>query len=212
MKQDIILFGMQGSGKGTQGSLLKEHYGYTVFDTGSALRAIAAEDSELGRKVKSVLESGNLVSTEIVMDVLEDFVVKQDSDTPILFDGIPRNAQQHEQFLNVMERVNRNPTVVYISLPREEAEARLLKRKTCKNCKKIFAAAYADTKCDECGGELITRSDDNIEAITQRIDVFLENTKPIIDSYFEKNKAIEIDGRPSIEEVYETLQAKLELK
>ncbi|MBI4231908.1 nucleoside monophosphate kinase, partial [Candidatus Peregrinibacteria bacterium] len=84
---DLILFGIQGSGKGTQGKILAERYGLKIFETGGALRALAQEDSELARKVKSIIEAGHLVPNEVVMEIVEDFMNKQEASSPILFDG-----------------------------------------------------------------------------------------------------------------------------
>lgn len=203
---DIILFGMQGSGKGTQGALLAEKYNSIVFDTGSALRKIASEDSPLGNKVKTIIESGDLVPTEIVMEVIEDFVNKIPQEKFVIFDGIPRNEEQRDQFNALMSKLNKQPTVIYINIPREEAEKRLLSRKICKQCKKIFPGNISSPDCTNCeGGALETRSDDNPEAIKKRLDVFFEKTVPVIESYQEDYTFLNIDGTPPISEVSQNI-------
>lgn len=211
MKPDVIFFGMQGSGKGTQASLLKEHFQYQVFDTGSALRSIVEQGSTLGEKVKKIIESGNLVPTEVVMEVVENFIKENNNQSSIIFDGIPRNEDQQLQFDALMNKVGRKPVAIYISLTRDEAIERLLKRRICPKCKKIFGAKYEESVCDFCGTSLIIRSDDNEDAIKQRIDVFLEHTVPIIEVYKNEGRYIEIDGRPSVIECFEKIKHELKL-
>lgn len=213
MLPDVILFGIQGSGKGTQGKMLASEYGYTVFDTGSALRAIAAEESELGVKVKTIIERGDLVPTEVVMEVIADFIDKQNGDQPIVFDGIPRNKEQQEQFDALMEKVGKAPTPVLIDISRDVAEKRLLMRKVCSKCKKIFPGDYASSECneDDCDKTLETRKDDNPEAINKRLDIFVQETMPVIESYKASGKLITIDGLPSIPEVSELVKQQLPL-
>lgn len=202
---------MQGSGKGTQGKYLAENFGYKIFDTGSALRGIADEGSDLGEKVKGIMNRGELVPTEVVMEVIEDFIHKSGDETPIVFDGLPRNTEQKEQFEQLMNKVNKRPIAILIDISRDLAETRLLIRKICTQCKKIFPGDYGSDTCDEenCNGNLETRSDDNPEAIEKRLDVFFEHTQPIIDQYKNEDNLLVIDGKPSIPEVSELLKNKL---
>jgi adenylate kinase len=101
---DLILFGMQGSGKGTQSRFLAESCGFEIFEAGAELRRLANEDSELARKVKTIMEAGHLVPTEVVMEIIEDFLHRLPEGKAALFDGIPRSEDQREQFDALLEK------------------------------------------------------------------------------------------------------------
>lgn len=200
---DLIFFGMQGAGKGTIGKNVATKYNLEIFETGGALRALAQEDSPLGQKVKEIIEAGNLVPNEVVMEIVEDFMQKLPEGKAILFDGIPRKTEQAESLNALLDKHNRTYKAVLIKITEEVALKRLTTRQICSKCKKVFAADYKGDKCDTegCDGELITRADDNPESIKTRLEAFRTETMPAIDMY--KDKMIEIDGEPSIEEVTE---------
>ncbi|MBT4936764.1 nucleoside monophosphate kinase, partial [Candidatus Peregrinibacteria bacterium] len=106
---DLILFGMQGSGKGTQGKILAEKYGYRIFETGAELRAMVKSGTELGAKVKNIMESGKLVDTTIIMEIIEAFLENLSHDESVIFDGIPRSKEQMNQFETLMQKMDRSP-------------------------------------------------------------------------------------------------------
>jgi len=202
--QDIILFGMQGSGKGTQARILAQKFNYKIFETGGQLRKLASQDSELGKKVKEITTMGKLVSNEIVMEIVANFLKDLGENESAIFDGIPRSESQRVSLEEEFEKVNRKPLAIYISLTREEALKRLLGRKTCASCGKIFGAKDDSEKlekCPACGGELKIRTDDTAEAIKTRLDVYEKETIPAIEKYREAERLIEIDGKQSVEEV-----------
>lgn len=199
--KDLIFFGIQGSGKGTQGFIIAKEYGLEIFETGAALRSIAAQDSELGKKVKNIIESGNLVTNEIVMQVVEDFIVNVPANQPILFDGIPRSMPQKESFDNLLQKYEREAIGILIDISLEEAKNRLLGRRICSLCKKVFPVSYINDNCDKCEGILQKRSDDNEQAIIRRLENFDKETVPVIDKYFEEGKIIRVDGQLPIAEV-----------
>jgi len=199
---DLILFGMQGSGKGTQARILADNFNLTIFETGAALRQIAAENSELGKKVKAITEAGHLVPNEIVMDIIEDFLKKISPIQRVLFDGIPRKEEQRQTFEATLSRSNRQTFAIYLKISREEAFKRLGGRKTCSQCKEIYGLAYTEKKCGKCGAELAIRSDDqNNQSIINRIDVFEKETMPVIEKYREQGRLLEVDGMPKTEKV-----------
>lgn len=195
---DLILFGMQGAGKGTIGKALAERYKLQIFETGGALRALSQEDSELARKVKSIIEAGHLVPNEVVMEIVENFISKLPAGTNVLFDGIPRKVEQAESLNALLEKNGRTYRAVILDIKEESALKRLTTRRICKVCKTIFPITYTADKCT-CGGELVTRSDDNPEAIQTRLKAYRDETVPAIELY--KDGMIKIDGEPSIEEV-----------
>ncbi len=210
--KDIILFGMQGSGKGTQARILTEKLGYKIFETGGQLRKLAAEDSDLGRKVKEITTAGKLVDNETVMEIVENFLRDLKEDEHAIFDGIPRSESQRVSLEEEFEKVGRKPTAVYISLTREEALRRLLGRKTCAGCGKILGVkdnAESLESCPDCGGELKVRADDTEEAISTRLDVYDNETVPAIEKYREEGRLIEIEGTKSVDEVNAEIIEKL---
>ncbi len=203
---DIILFGMQGSGKGTQGKILAERYGLKVFDMGGALRSMIASGSELGNRIKETVESGNLVSDDIIMEVVEKFLESDAKGYNVLFDGIPRTMGQTEKLLAILESYGRDAFALDIKISEKEAIERLTKRRMCVNCKEIYPAFFKGDKCSECGGGLITRSDDsNLESINQRLHNFGLETKPVIQDFYKRDRLIEVDGEQAIPDVTEEM-------
>lgn len=198
MIMDLIFFGMQGSGKGTLGKAVAEKYGLEIFETGAELRKLAQEDSELGRKIKKIIDAGELVSDEIIMEIVENFINNLESGKAALFDGIPRKIEQAKLLNTLLKKHDRKFAGVLLEISEETALRRLTTRRICKNCKEVYPANYENDKC-KCGGELITRSDDVPESIKKRIETFKEKTVPAMALY--KDHFLTIDGEPQIEEV-----------
>jgi len=209
MFSNLIFFGMQGSGKGTQGKLFAQKYDYQVFETGKELRKIAQEDSPLGKKVKEITEEGKLVPNEVVMEIVENFVAHIPSEEKVIFDGLPRKEEQRVSFEELLARFDRKGTGVLIKITEEEAIKRLTSRKVCEKCKAIFGAGYEDAVCDQCGGKLISRADDNLESIKVRLNEYQKQTVPVIEKYREEERLIEINGIQGAEEVAKELEEKL---
>lgn len=207
---DILLFGIQGSGKGTQGKKLKDHYGMSYFETGGELRRLASEDSELGRKIKSIIEAGHLVDNDVVMEIVENFLNNAPEGKGIFFDGIPRKMEQKELLDALLEKHGRDFKCVILDLSEEDALDRLTKRRVCSGCKEVYPAKYDKESCDKCGGELITRTDDNAESIKVRLKAFSDETMPAIEKYEEEGKLLHVDGSLSIEEVDQELKQVLD--
>lgn len=197
---DLIFFGMQGAGKGTLGKSVCEKYGINLFETGGELRKLASEDSSLGHKVKSIIEAGQLVSNEVVMEIVENFLNKQPANSPILFDGIPRQLEQAKTLNSLLKKHDRVYKVVLIEIKKETALKRLTTRRIDPITKKVYPADYP-SNISEDGNELVTRADDNPEAIETRLRLYEEETKPLLELY--KNNLLIIDGEPRIEEVKE---------
>lgn len=205
----IVLSGVQGCGKGTQSAILVEKFGFRTFETGSIIRNHIKGETEIGKKVKAIVEAGNLVGDDIIEEMLRDFMTGVKEGENIIFDGVPRNIEQKRVF----DKVVSDYKVLYMNLPKEEVEARLLGRQNCKDCKKVFPASYTDGKCDNCGGELFKRVDDQDEqAIKTRIDTFFEKTLPLIEEADSEGNCLEVNANASIEEVTEEILTKLNLK
>ncbi len=206
---DLVLFGMQGSGKGTQSKAIAEHCNLVIFETGAELRRLSSEDSELAQKVKAIIESGNLVPTEVVMEIITDFLRKLPAGKSALFDGIPRSDDQKEQFDALMTKEGRNFKGLLIELTEEEAVKRLTTRRMCPTCKTIFPASYTAESCDKDGSTLITRQDDTPDAIRVRLDTFLQKTVPVIEAYKAEGKMLIVKGEQPIEQVTVDIQEVL---
>ena len=195
---DLIFFGMQGAGKGTLGKAVAAKFGLEIFETGGELRKLSKEDSELALKVKSIIEAGDLVPNEVVMEIVENFINNLEEGKTVLFDGIPRSVEQANTLNALLEKQGRQYKGVLIEIDKETALRRLTTRRICSVCKEVYPADYEGAKC-KCGGELITRLDDNPESIKTRLDNFEKETVPAIETYGEN--LIKLDGTRSIEEV-----------
>lgn len=206
---DYILFGIQGSGKGTQGKILAAKISAAYFETGGELRRLARENSPLSQKVKTIIEAGRLVPNEVVMEIVENFVkTSASNNTPIIFDGIPRNKQQNDSLEALLKKLGRQYKGIYFELSREEAENRLLKRRICQKCKEVYPAFYKNEKCEKCGGDLVSRADDNTESIRTRLDIFYKETLPVIEDWKKRGKMLQINAAPPIEEITKELLSK----
>lgn len=207
---DLVLFGIQGSGKGTLGKFLAQEYGLEVFETGSELRKLSSENSALGQKVKSIVEAGHLVPNEVVMDIIENFMAHLPAGKNVLFDGIPRKMEQAQTFEALMKKLGRDFMGLFLEISEELAMKRLTTRRICKVCKTVYPAVYTKTTCEKCGGELGTRSDDNPESIKTRLKAYFDETLPVIEHYKKEQKMITINGEQSIEEVNQAANQVLE--
>jgi adenylate kinase len=206
---DILLFGMQGSGKGTQGKVLADKYKMTIFEMGGQLRKIIDSSSPLGLKIKSIVDSGNLVDDDTIMEVVENFISTIPSDQPVLFDGIPRTLKQSEKLLNLLSKNHRNVFAVLIKISQEEAIKRLTQRRICESCKGVYPPSYKAEKCQHCGGNLVTRQDDNLDSIKTRLNNYQNETMPVINSFYNIDHLIEVDGEQQIENVAKEVVEKV---
>jgi adenylate kinase len=179
---DILIFGIQGSGKGTQAKFIAEKYGMKIFETGAELRRLAATDTPLGKKIKETIENGHLVSDEIVMNIVEDFMKRMETDSPILFDGLPRTQKQQHLLNDLLSKYQRNFIGLYVNVPEEETLKRLLAR---------------------------GRNDDHEDSIRNRFAAFYKDTMPIIEKYMQDNKMLQINGYQTIENVKKDIDSAL---
>ncbi len=206
---DIILFGMQGSGKGTQGKILAERYALRRFEMGSELRAMAAAQTPLGQKINEALSGGHLVDESIVMEVVEAFLAKAPLGSRLLFDGIPRTLSQSKRFMGILRSHGRDAFALLIRLGEEEAVSRLTRRRVCSQCKETYPAFYEGSRCSQCGGSLVSRQDDeNLDSIRRRLDSYEKETAPVIDSFAQRDRLIEVDGEQPIADVTQEMVEK----
>lgn len=202
---DIILFGIQGSGKGTLGKAVAQKYGFNYFETGAELRSLSQEDSELGKKIKGIIEAGKLVPNEVVMEIIEDFMNKKTDDKAIVIDGVPRFMEQSNTLEELLKKNNREYIGILVDITEELAIKRLTTRRICSKCKEVYPANYSKDECEKCGEELVKRSDDTPDSIKTRIEAFKKETQPVIDHFKEMNKLIVMDGKPPVPEAREII-------
>ncbi len=198
---DIILFGMQGSGKGTQGKSLAEKHNLKTFDIGNQFRKMIAAGTPTGLLIKEPVENGHLVDDTIVMEVVEDYVKSIGRGQAILFDGVPRTLSQGQKLLDFLAKNNRDAFAVYIKISEDESLTRLSQRRICSVCQGIYPPFYTADICEHCGGKLITRADDNSESVKRRIGNYKRETVPVIKSFYDRDRLIEVDGEQSIDNV-----------
>ena len=210
----IILLGAPGSGKGTQAENLMRDYGCPQISTGALLREAVAEKTEIGKKVEEIMARGDLVSDEIVLDLIQKSLEQIDDQIGFLLDGYPRNINQAKSLNLVLESIDRPlEHTVLIDVDAEILIKRLSGRRTCSITGKTLNIYFSPKKeIDDCiasGGELIQRDDDNIESISKRIEVYGEQTEPMIEFYRESGILQVVNGEGSIEEVYKRLLSKI---
>ena len=206
MMKNIIFIAPPAAGKGTQSQMLKEKYGYVHISTGDLLRAEIASGSELGCEVKNIIDKGNLVSDELMIDIIKSKLTEIKG-KPFILDGFPRTLNQAESLDGILDD---NYETIYLELPREDAIKRIEGRLTC-SCGKSYNMNDEALKpkvagiCDICGKELVKRDDDNAQAFIVRYDNFLNNTKVLIDYYKNKNKLHIVDVNRNINDIFEDI-------
>ena len=204
--KNIIFIAPPAAGKGTQSTMLKESFGYNHLSTGDMLREVVSSGTDFGLQVKNIIDRGELVSDELIISLINDKLAKIDG-KPFILDGFPRTLNQAKSLDNMLDD---DYVVIYLDLGEEEATNRIVNRLTCK-CGKSYNLNVANLKpkvdgiCDVCGSELIKRNDDNLESFKIRYNSFLENTKPLIEYYDNKNKLRKIDVNRNVEDIFKDI-------
>lgn len=207
-----VLLGAPGSGKGTQGVVLSKKFNIPQISTGDLLRAAVKAGSELGKKAKSAMDAGALVSDDIVIGLIKERLSEADAQNGYILDGFPRNIPQAEALDAMLTELGQPlQGVVLLDVPFEELMQRLTGRRTCKDCGAIYNIYLSPPKveghCDACNGELFQRADDNEETIGNRLKVYEEQTAPLIGYYRDQSKLHSIKGTGDIDEITSTVGA-----
>jgi adenylate kinase len=202
---NAIIFGAPGSGKGTYASRLQSKLGVDVIAMGDIFREIMKEDTELGKKVKGYVEKGLLVPDDIVIEVLKQRLNKIPRGKGFILDGYPRTLEQTK----VLEKIAKIDVILLQMVPDWIIIERLSTRRICKNCGAVYNIRFlkpkVDNICDKCGGPLYQRSDDNPEVIKKRIQVYQEQTSPLLQHYKEKRAPFIISSITALETQPETV-------
>lgn len=202
---NILLVWIQGSGKGTQARKIATEYGYNFFEMGQKLRNFSELDHPRSLEVKTCMEQGKLISDDLITAILEHYRDTHGSDK-ILFDGIPRSSTQKALF----DAVFPGYFVVFLDLKREQAIERLAGRKIDPSTGESFPADFVGSFSPFTGQKLIKRPDDTPDAVAKRIEIFYENTLPLLASWAQEGKKVyTIDASRDVETVYEQIKVVL---
>ncbi|MBC6004828.1 Adenylate kinase [uncultured Clostridium sp.] len=203
----IILLGPPGAGKGTQAAGIVEKYNIPHISTGDIFRKNIKEGTELGKKAKGFIDQGLLVPDELTVGLVTDRISQPDCEKGFMLDGFPRNVAQAQHLDKYLKEVGISlDKVVNIEVDKDILVGRAVGRRICKSCGATYHVEFnppkADGVCDVCGGELYQRADDNEETVSKRIQVYLDETKPLVDYYSKEGIIANINGEQSIDKVF----------
>jgi adenylate kinase len=214
MRPGIILLGPPGAGKGTQARRVNAEFGYPAISTGDMLRDAVKNRTELGIRAQQYMDSGALVPDMLVDAIVESRLKREDCREGFLLDGYPRTLGQAE-FLDRLFAGDSATRIVVIGIELDHSMliSRLANRWTCPNCGKMFNVASNRSKtgdrCDECAAPLVLRKDDSAEVVSERLQVYLQETKPLIDYFRNRGLYFEVDGSRSVDEVYKDISERI---
>jgi len=211
----IVLLGAPGSGKGTQAKKLMAEKNIPQVSTGDMLREAVAKGTRFGLKAKTVMDAGDLVPDDVVLGIISERLGADDAEEGFILDGFPRTRQQALDLEDLLDEMGTPlDTAVLMDVDFDILMKRLTGRRTCSLTGKLLNVYFSSQdELDECtraGGELIQREDDNEETIANRLNVYRDNTEPLIEFYRKRGKLLTIDAEGTIDEVYGRLLAALE--
>ena len=206
----IIMLGAPGAGKGTQAKMIADKYGVPHISTGDIFRANIKEGTELGKKAKTFMDQGLLVPDDLVVDLVVDRVKNPDCEKGYVLDGFPRTIPQAECLDKALAEMNDSMDyAINIDVPDENIITRMGGRRACVGCGATYHVVNIPPKkegiCDRCGGELILRDDDKPETVKKRLDVYHEQTQPLIDYYTKKGIIKDVDGTQQMDDVFNAI-------
>jgi len=210
MKKNLILLGAPGAGKGTQSKNLTERLHIPQISTGDILRENVRKKTELGVKAREFMDGGLLVPDEVVVNMVADRIGQPDCDTGFILDGFPRNTSQADALAGILEEIGKEISfVIGVEVETKELIRRLGGRRVCRGCglsyHEIFNPTMNTGVCDECGSETYRRDDDSEETIRARIDVYENETRPLIDYYTKLGKYFGVEGIGPVDAITEKI-------
>jgi adenylate kinase len=213
----LILMGPPGCGKGTQGARLQAKYRIPWLSAGDMLRAAVRDRTPVGLAAKKHMDSGGLVPDDLIVKVVGERLEASDCESGYILDGFPRTVVQAEELDRIVAKKG-HPLLaaINIEVPDEVVVERLSGRRQCSSCGANFHLVFHKPKeagvCDDCGGGLIQRNDDNEATVRQRLEVYIRQTAPLVDFYDRRGLLLRVDGRGSIDEIFERLCSLIERK
>ena len=206
----IVMLGGPGAGKGTQAKIIAEKYKIPHISTGDIFRANIKEGTELGKKAKTYMDAGGLVPDELVVDLVADRLTWDDTKNGFVLDGFPRTIPQAEALTKALADMGTAlDYAIDIEVPDQAIIDRMGGRRACVSCGATYHLVNippkTEGKCDHCGSELILRDDDKPETVKKRLDVYHEQTQPLIEYYKGRNLLKEVDGTMAMEEVFHAI-------
>ena len=209
----IVLVGPPGAGKGTQAQFIASHLSIPKISTGDIFRANVSGGTELGRKAKQYMDRGDLVPDEVTIAMVRDRLGEDDARDGFLLDGFPRNVPQAETLKKILaEWDTRLDIVLELVVDEDEVVRRLSGRRTCDRCGRIWHVDFDDKQddiCDDCGGHLFQRDDDKEEVVMHRLEVYKQDTAPLVQFYADEHILVGIDATGPVEEVTKRALAAL---
>lgn len=211
---NLVLMGLPGAGKGTQADKIVGKYNIPHISTGDMFRAAIKEGTELGLQAKSFMDKGELVPDEVTIGIVRERLSKADCEKGFLLDGFPRTVAQAEALDTMLADLGKKiDYVINIDVDQSILMERLTGRRICKNCGAtyhlVFNPPAKEGICDRCGGELYQRADDNAETVQNRLDVNIQQTKPLLNFYEDKGYLRNINGQQDINVVFANIEELL---
>ncbi|MGD0110652.1 MAG: adenylate kinase [Armatimonadota bacterium] len=211
----LVLLGPPGSGKGTQASALKERWGVAHISSGDLLRANVKGGTELGQRAKPYMDRGDLVPDELILDMMEKRMSEPDAQRGFALDGFPRTVAQAEALEKRLAGIGQPlHAVIYLNVPEQELLRRLSGRRTCSQCNAIYQiytmAPKVEGVCDKCDGTLIQREDEKEDVVRNRLQVYAQQTEPLLKFYRDLGLLHEIDGTIGVDNVMAAIKRLLD--
>lgn len=203
----LIMLGAPGAGKGTQAKRIAAKYGIPHISTGDIFRANIKNGTELGKKAQTYMDKGLLVPDELVCDLVVDRIQQSDCEKGYVLDGFPRTIPQAEALTAALEKLGTSiDYAINVEVPDANILNRMGGRRACLGCGATYHVEFNAPKqegiCDTCGAELVLRDDDKPETVQKRLDVYHEQTQPLIDYYTKAGKLAEVDGTKDMDDVF----------
>lgn len=198
----LVILGLPGAGKGTQGKLLAKHYDIPTISTGDMFRNALQSETELGAEVKQYVERGGLVPDRLTVALVRERLDQDDVQDGFLLDGFPRTVAQAGALKELLgNEGQRLDAAVFIDVPQEESLRRISLRRVCEKCGATYGGETTADVCPRCGGRLVQRQDDPEQTVRARLQVYTEQTVPVVDYYAQEGILVKVDGLQTIEKV-----------
>ena len=206
----VIMLGAPGAGKGTQAKQIADKYSIPHISTGDIFRANIKNGTELGKKAKTYMDQGLLVPDELVVELVVDRIQQDDCKNGFVLDGFPRTIPQAEALDAALEKINEKMDyAIDVDVPDENIINRMSGRRACLNCGATYHIVSIPTKvegiCDRCGSQIVLRDDDKPETVKKRLEVYHEQTQPLIDYYKKQDILRTVDGVQPMEDVFNAI-------